>query len=331
MTDEVYEYQQSMQEQARAAHRTPISPTRIASEAENHKKDGPCQTIVLPNLPSVAGRVKYAMGTMNLSQFSQRTGISGSYLGQLCSGKAKKLSAYNANRIAGASSMGVTVGWLLGLPKTEEKQPPTQPPEPELPDISDFWERLEWAVKNSGKTRNAISYEIGANTDYISYSLRNRSEIRADKADPLAKALGVDKEWLFKGMDLHKEKKRNERIASLIESVKDDMLVEGISYQEMAKRIRVNKASLYYWINGNTTPNAACVKKIKYYIENLSPAAMDFKKAHDDVQKNEKSQAKSEKIVQKVEGVYTAETLAAIVSVLKGTYKVSLTLEEVNP
>lgn len=41
MTDEVYEYQQSMQEQARAAHRTPISPTRTASEAENHKKDGP--------------------------------------------------------------------------------------------------------------------------------------------------------------------------------------------------------------------------------------------------------------------------------------------------
>lgn len=261
MTDEVYEYQQSMQEQARAAHRTPISPTRTASEAENHKKDGPCQTLVLPNLPSVAGRVKYAMGTMNLSQFSQRTGISGSYLGQLCSGKAKTLSAYNANRIAGASSMGVTVGWLLGLPKTEEKQPPTPPPEPELPDIPDFWERLEWAVKNSGKTRNAISYEIGANTDYISYSIRNRSEIRNDKADPLAKALGVDKEWLFKGMDLHKEKKRNERISSLIESVKDDMLCEGITYQEMAKRIRVNKASLCYWINGNKTPSAASVKK----------------------------------------------------------------------
>lgn len=193
--------------------------------------------------------------------------------------------------------MGVTVGWLLGLPKPEEKQPTAPPPEPELPDIPDFWERLEWAVKNSGKTRNAISYEIGANTDYISYSLRNRSEIRADKADPLAKALGVEKEWLFKGIDLYKEKKRNERIAPLIESVKDDMLDEGITYQEMAKRIRVSKASLYYWINGKTTPNAAGVKKIKYYIENLSPAAMDFKKAHDDVQKNEKSQAKSEKIV----------------------------------
>lgn len=38
MTDEVYEYQQSMQEQAKAAHRTPISPTRTACETENHKK-----------------------------------------------------------------------------------------------------------------------------------------------------------------------------------------------------------------------------------------------------------------------------------------------------
>lgn len=28
--------------------------------------------------------------------------------------------------------MGVTVGWLLGLPKLEEKQPPAPPPEPEL-------------------------------------------------------------------------------------------------------------------------------------------------------------------------------------------------------
>ncbi len=329
MTDEVYEYQQSMQEQARAAHRTPVSAPRQMSEKECHEKDGPCQILVLPNLPSVAGRVKYAMGAMNLGQFSQRTGISATYLGQLCSGKAKTLSAYNANRIAGASSMGVTVGWLLGLPKPEEKQPPAPPPKPELPDISDFWERLEWAVKNSGKTRNAISYEIGANTDYISYSLRNRSEIRADKADPLAKALGVDKEWLFKKTDLHKRKKRNERIAPLIESVKDAMLEEGITYQEMAKRIQVNKTSLYEWVNGNKTPSAASVKKIKYYIENLSPAAMDFKKAHDDVQNGEKSKAKSEKIVQRFEGVYTAETLAAIVSVLKGTYKVSLTLEEV--
>lgn len=329
MTDEVYEYQQSMQEQARAAHRTPISPTRIASEAENHKKDGPCQTLVLPNLPSVAGRVKYAMGAMNLNQFSQRTGISGSYLGQLCSGKAKTLSAYNANRIARASSMGVTVGWLLELPKPEEKQPPAPPPKPELPEIPDFWQRLEWAVKNSGKTRNAISYEIGANTDYISYSLRNRSEIRADKADPLAKTLGVDKEWLFRKTDSHKRKKRNERIAPLIETVKDEMLAENITYQEMAKRIRVNKTSLYEWVSGKKTPRAASVKKIKYYIENLSSAATDFKKAHADVQKDEKPQAKSEKIVQRVEGVYTAETLAAIVSVLKGTYKVSLTLEEV--
>lgn len=138
---------------------------------------------------------------------------------------------------------------------------PISPTEQELPEIPDFWERLEWAVKNSGKTRNAISYEIGANTDYISYSLRNRSEIRADKADPLAKALGVDKEWLFKKTDSHKRKKRNERIAPLIESVKDDMLDENITYQEMAKRIGVNKTSLYEWVSGKKTPRGDNVKK----------------------------------------------------------------------
>lgn len=105
MTDEVYEYQQSMQEQARAAHRTPISPTRIASDAENHKKDGPCHTLVLPNLPSVAGRVKYAMGAMNLSQFSQRTGISG---------HAKSHGVRSTSGVR----MGALTPWFTTLPKS---------------------------------------------------------------------------------------------------------------------------------------------------------------------------------------------------------------------
>lgn len=208
MTDEVYEYQQSMQEQSRAAHRTPISQTRIASEAENHKKDGPCQTIVLPNLPSVAGRVKYAMGAMTANQFSQRCGISATYLNQICTGKAKTLSAYNANRIAGASSMNVTVGGLLGMQQKAAPEPsaPIKHESQELPDLPDFWARLEWAVKNSGKTRNAISFEIGANTDYVSYSIRNRSAISSKYVSPLAKALGVSEEWLFKDSGLETSK-----------------------------------------------------------------------------------------------------------------------------
>lgn len=73
------------------------------------------------------------------------------------------------------------------------------------------------------------------------------------------------------------------------------MLAENITYQEMAKRIRVNKTSLYEWVSGKKTPRAASVKKIKYYIENLSSAATDFKKAHADVQKDEKPQAKAKK------------------------------------
>ena len=48
---------------------------------------------------------------------------------------------------------------------------------------------------------------------------------------------------------MYKEKKRNERIASLIESVKDDMLDEGITYQEMAKRLAAfaKVHELYNW------------------------------------------------------------------------------------
>lgn len=338
MTDEVYDYQQSQKMRAQAAHRTPISPPRMPSEAENHLKDGVCKTLVLPNLPSVAGRVKYAMGAMNVGQFSQRTGISISYLSQLCNGKAKTLSAFNARRIAGASEMGVTIGWLMGISKPEEKtqakEKATLPSKPELPDITDFWERLEWAVKNSGKSRNAISYEIGANTDYISYSIRNKSKIRHDMADPLAKALGVDKAWLFRASDVYEKKAPEKKMTNghndlLMQSVKDEMLAIGMSYTEMAAQIGVSYSSLYKWLNGDNVPSDDNVKKIQCYLENKSPSAIATKDAHEDVQKMQKPVEKREKIVQRFEGVYAAETLAAIVSVLKGTYKVSLTLEEV--
>lgn len=46
MTDERYDYFQSQQQRGKAAHRTPISPAKIASEAENHAKDGPCKVII---------------------------------------------------------------------------------------------------------------------------------------------------------------------------------------------------------------------------------------------------------------------------------------------
>lgn len=105
-------------------HIAPISPTRTASEAENHKKDGPCQALVLPNLPSVAGRVKYAMAPYEFNQFSQRTGISGNYLGQLCSGKAKTLSAYNANRIARASSKALPSAGCWVCPRRRKSSRP---------------------------------------------------------------------------------------------------------------------------------------------------------------------------------------------------------------
>lgn len=80
MTAERYDYYQSQQQKNMAAHRTPISAAKMASEAENHAKDGPCKVIALPNLPSVGGRVKYAMGAMTANQFSQRCGVSEEWL-----------------------------------------------------------------------------------------------------------------------------------------------------------------------------------------------------------------------------------------------------------
>nr|DAS59584.1 MAG TPA: repressor protein [Caudoviricetes sp.] len=291
MTDEVYEYQQSMQEQARAAHRTPISPTRIASEAENHKKDGPCKTLVLPNLPSVAGRVKYAMGTMNLSQFSQRTGISGSYLGQLCSGKAKTLSAYNANRIAGASSMGVTVGWLLGLPKPEEKQPPTPPPEPELPDIPDFWERLEWAVKRDGRSFRRIEAENKLSRNIISATLTRKNTPTEKNRKAIADALNVNADWLCAGL-------------------KSD---EEIAREKAIKAYETRKKSAHAQTSVKEKNGAHVKPQILEEVWPSKPSILQSTGTHP-----------------RFEDVYSGDVLSTLVSVLKGTYRVSLTIDEVE-
>lgn len=292
MTDEVYDYQQSMQEQARAAHRTPISPTRIASEAENHKKDGPCKTLVLPNLPSVAGRVKYAMGTMNLSQFSQRTGISGSYLGQLCSGKAKTLSAYNANRIAGASSMGVTVGWLIGLPPKAAPEPSAPPKQEsqELPDLPDFWTRLKWAVERDGRSCSRISINAGLSDKMISMYLSQKSAPREENRKRLADALSVPVDWLCAGLksDIEMNKERAKRYAESVMRKKEMEMEKDKVFAETREKHLQDTQSAKATISQGTGTH------------------LHF------------------------EGVYSGDVLSALVSVLKGTYRVNLTIDEVG-
>lgn len=280
MTDEIYDYRQLMQEQALAKHRTPVSPPRQQTEKELHEKDGPVQTIVLPNLPSVAGRVKYAIGSMSVSSFSQRCGISASYLAQLCSGKAKTLSAYNGNRIAGASSTGVTVSWLLGLSKSQENPQPTPQPEPELPDIPDFLARLEWAIKRSRMADYDIGPACGHSRAYIS-NLKRRKGVPKDEArSALAKVLGVPESWLFSGCPTDAE-----RFKQQIETLK------------------------------------RCKKEKQ---ENLSHEQPPQKPLQ------EKCSSNPLKTHLRFEGVYSGDTLAALVSVLKGTYQVSLSLDEVE-
>ena len=276
MTDEKYDYYQLQMQQNKATHRTPISPKRIPSEAENHKKDGQCKIIVPPNLPSIGGRVKYAMGALNVGEFSQQTGISISYLTRICNGKEKTISEFNAKRISAASPMGVSADWLLGLKQAGIK-------EDALPNIETFAERLEFAKNRCGKTAKQINNEIGASHGYYSAVIRERLNVGDKFKAPLAKALDVEYDWLFKGCPNDKELAKRKGI-NAVRAVKDKDFVGSKA---------INRGS-----------------------------------------EHKKMEVKEEKISSgthlRFEGVYSGDVLSALVSVLKGTYRVNLTIDEVE-
>ena len=282
MTDERYDYYQSQQQKAIIAHRTPITAPKMNSESENHAKDGPCQVIVLPNLPSVGGRVKYAMGAMTANQFSQRCGISANYLNQLCTGKAKTLSAYNAYRIAGASSMGVTVGWLLGLPQKAEQSFPHKQESQELPDLPDFWARLEWAAQCDGRPLKKISVASGLSESMICMYLSKKITPMEKKRKGIADALNVPVDWLCAGLESDWEKRKG--------NVKKKIASEAQRKEEMDE--------------GHLQEQQEPTTKAP--IPQSTGTHLHF------------------------EGVYSGDVLSALVSVLKGTYRVNLTIDEVE-
>ena len=290
MTDEVYDYQQSQKVRAQAAHRTPISPPRMPSEAENHLKDGVCKTIVLPNLPSLAGRVKYAMGAMNVGQFSQRTGISISYLSQLCNGKAKTISDFNARRIAGASEMGVTISWLLGMPNPE-KTPPNPPKNPELPVFPDFWSRLEWAVMRDGRSFARIEEENKLSRNIISSTLNRKKTPTEKNRKAIADALNVNADWLCAGL-------------------KSD---EEIAREKAIKAYETRRKSAHAQTSAKEKNEAHVKTQILEEVQPSKPSILQSTGTH-----------------LHFEGVYSGDVLSALVSVLKGTYRVNLTIDEVG-
>lgn len=284
MTDERYDYYQSQQQKAQITHRTPSTAPKMNSESENHAKDGPCQVIVLPNLPSVGGRVKYAMGAMTANQFSQRCGISDTYLNQICTGKAKTLSAYNANRIAGASSMGVTVGWLLGLPPKEAPKPSAPPKKEsqELPDLPDFWARLEWAVKRDGRSLKKISVAADLSDSMISKYLTRKITPMESKRKRIADVLNVPVDWMCAGLKSDWEKREeNSKKRIAVEVQQNKEMDEGHLQEPQA-----------------TATNAPIPQSTGTHLH--------------------------------FEGVYSGDVLSALVSVLKGTYRVNLTIDEVG-
>lgn len=290
MTDERYDYYQSQQQKAIIAHRTPITAPKMNSESENHAKDGPCQVIVLPNLPSVGGRVKYAMGAMTANQFSQRCGISANYLNQLCTGKAKTLSAYNANRIAGASSMGVTVGWLLGLPQKAEQSFPHKQESQELPNLPDFWARLQWAAERCGLSYTKISVNAGLSESMISIYLSQKNTPREKNRKRIADALSVPVDWLCAGL-------------------KSD--------------VEMNKECAKKYAEAVMRKKEIEMEKDKVFAETREKTLQDTQAA-----KATLSQGTGTHL--HFEGVYSGDVLSALVSVLKGTYRVNLTIDEVE-
>ena len=292
MTAERYDYYQSQQQKNMAAHRTPITAPKMASETENHAKDGPCHVIALPNLPSVGGRVKYAMGAMTANQFSQRCGVSANYLNQLCTGKAKTLSAYNANRIAGASAMNVTVGWLLGLQQNAAPEPhaPTKQESQELPDLPDFWARLQWAAERDGRSYTKISVNAGLSESMISIYLSQKNTPREKNRKRIADALSVPVDWLCAG--LKSDAEMNKECAK--------------KYAEAVMRKKEME-----------------MEKDKVFAETREKTLQDTQAAKATISQGAGTHLH-------FEGVYSGDVLSALVSVLKGTYRVNLTIDEVE-
>lgn len=292
MTAERYDYYQSQQQKNMAAHRTPITAPKMNSEAENHAKDGPCHVIALPNLPSVGGRVKYAMGAMNVGEFSQRTGISISYLTQICNGKTKTVSAFNANRIAAASPMGVTVGWLLGLPQKAAPEPSAPPKQKsqELPDLPDFWARLQWAAERDGRSYTKISVNAGLSESMISVYLSQKNTPREKNRKRIADALSVPVDWLCAGLksDVEMNKECSKRYTEAVMRKKEmEMEKDKVFAETREKHLQDTQAARATISQGTGTH-------------------LHF------------------------EGVYSGDVLSALVSVLKGTYRVNLTIDEVE-
>lgn len=232
----------------------------------------------------MGGRVKYAMGAMTANQFSQRCGISATYLNQLCIGKAKTLSAYNANRIAGASSMNVTVGWLLGMQQKAAPEPPapTKQESQELPDLPDFWTRLEWAAKRDGRSLKKISVAADLSESMISMYLTKKITPMESKRKRIADVLNVPVDWLCAGLKSDWEKREEnwkKRIAVEVQQKKE--IDEGHLQEPQA-----------------TATNAPILQSTGTHLH--------------------------------FEGVYSGDVLSALVSVLKGTYRVNLTIDEVG-
>lgn len=246
----------------------------------------------LPQLPTTAGRIRYAMGRFDYAQFAKRTGLPESTLRNLTNGRSEP-SYGQAKKIADCSEFDkVTEKWIFyGIAETvapvkEPTLPELLPNADVLPHFDTFSERYEWALKRQGWSLRTAARKIGLYGESTQYSWRTGAVPNDSIRKPMAEKLQVPYEWLFDGVETHSERYARTR---------NNKYTAGKKKQQESTAQEIPK---------NTT------------------------ECHKITANNTKQQETTGTHMQ-LQGVYSGDVLAAIVGVLKGTYKVELKIDEV--
>lgn len=104
-------------------HFVPAAAKRM-TEKDYAAKSGPCKIVSLPNLPTMAARIRYCMQGKTQEEFAKEVGVSNYSISVWSRGKYTP-HLYNIKRISEAT--GISLEWILN--GTTESPPEQQPVE----------------------------------------------------------------------------------------------------------------------------------------------------------------------------------------------------------
>lgn len=257
----------------------------------------------LPTLPTVAGRIRYAMGRFGYDAYSKRTGISPSQLRELCGGKAEP-SFWQAKKIADCSEFSkVTEKWIFyGIadapaPKVEQAEPPKAEPTEELPHFDKFIDRMEWARERKDMTRAQVLEAAGLyKSAYSNWKQRGDIPQDADR-QAVADAVGVPKEWLFAGYGTSNYRKSTKERKKERKREKENPPKVTVTVEKAGNIV-------------HDSAKDAVITELKAEIKQL--------------------QGQSLPTGISINGVYDAAVLQALVGGLSGKYRVTMRIDEVE-